>query len=209
MFDDQQSSLTAWLLDALNYVIFLDVRGPRWSKGVRFVPQDVSTCVASTTHPFNLCRLGRHCELQHWRTRLLRRAVRGQSARVKRERHHCGASVRTTSAWYNSAAFSHKISCAGVSRHCPKPTAASLPPQVTTTAPVSNGMIPALCNHENNRGAYISTTAALMRTSLPTTTFTQVSANGNDGPGWGTVLNPADQCDVVAVGGLNAKGTVG
>lgn len=38
--------------------------------------------------------------------------------------------------------------------------------------------------------------------------ITVVSASGNDGPGWGTLMNPADQSDVVGVGGLTADGTM-
>lgn len=38
--------------------------------------------------------------------------------------------------------------------------------------------------------------------------FQQVSATGNDGPAYGTLMNPADQSDVIAVGGLNQQGTV-
>lgn len=37
--------------------------------------------------------------------------------------------------------------------------------------------------------------------------ITVVSASGNDGPGWGTLMNPADQDDVIAVGGLNTAET--
>ena len=38
--------------------------------------------------------------------------------------------------------------------------------------------------------------------------ITVVSASGNDGPGWGTLMNPADQSDVISVGGLTADGTM-
>ena len=39
--------------------------------------------------------------------------------------------------------------------------------------------------------------------------ITVISGGGNSGPGWGTLMNPADDPAVVGVGGLDESGALG